>query len=216
MANEPAARPEAEGRVPPVPDDRELLREFPRTDLARGTTVWRAHDKGKRPWFFSGGGRFGLLPAAGTCYVAEDPLTTICETVIRGRTHVCPDDLAKKAIRGLSAPKEFALADSPSASGFGIGRSFGTEHPYDTCREWALALYGVGFRGVAYWPSHDPRRGDRVSLALFDVVGERKRWRVGRAEDLSSAPWRSRIEADIGVQVLDPPGDDELEFVEGL
>ena len=216
MTIEPAGPPPAEGRVPPVPSNRELLRGFPRLDAAPGDVVWRAHSKAYRPWFFGDGGRFGLRPHAGTCYLAEDPLTSICETVIRGRIVILPEDLAAKAIRELRLPKPFALADSPSAVRFGLGRSFSTEFPYDTCREWAAALYESGFRGIAYWPSHDPRRGDRVSYALFDAVGERKKWLIGRAEDLGSQEWRLRIQDELGIRVEEPPDDDELEIIDEL
>ncbi|MEA2233613.1 MAG: hypothetical protein QOD83_3429 [Solirubrobacteraceae bacterium] len=212
MSVEPT--PKLEGRVPPVPTERETLRTFPTYDLAIGTTVWRVHETDSGPWYFGDAGRFGLLPKAGTCYVAADPITTICETVIRGRTHICPADLASKRIRGLVTPKLFAIADGTNAIHFGLGRVFGTEVPYDTCREWAAALYETGFRGIAYWPSHDPRRGDHLSLALFDAAGERKKWLRGRADSLAAPHWQMRIVLETRIAILDPPDDDDLDFVE--
>jgi len=141
-------------------------------------------------------------------------LTSICESVIQGRTHVLHEDLQRKSIRSMPVPKIFAVADSPAAIHFGLGRSFSTEEPYDRCREWAAALHAAGFGGVAYWPSHDPRRGDRVSYALFDSMGAR-RWKVGgRADPLDSALWRGRIGEDLKIQVLHPPDDPEMPFAE--
>ncbi len=212
--SEPGPLP-VEGRVPPVPDDRESLRHCPPAELEPGDTVWRTHDRDKGPWYFSDEGRFGLERPAGTCYVATDPLTSICEKVIRGRIELEPADLAGKVIRELPIPKSFVLADAPSAARLGLGRSFSTETPYDTCRDWAAAFYGVGFRGIAYWPSHDPRRGDRLSYALFDNAGERSSWRIGRTpQPLDSPYWRKRILDDLLIPTVDPPDDPELEFTD--
>jgi len=206
-----------EGRVPPVPEDRESLRRCPPVELAPGDRVWRSHKRGVGPWYFGDGGRLGLKRPAGTCYVATDPLASICETVIRGRVQLEPADLADRMIRELPVPKEFVLADTPSAVHLGLGRSFSTEYPYDTCRDWAVAFYGVGFRGIAYWPSHDPRRGDLLSYALFDAAGERSSWRVGRnAEPLDSPHWRQRILDELRIRTIEPPDDSELEFANDI
>jgi hypothetical protein len=215
MSEPPEARRE-EGPTPRVPEGRDALRDFPRLEVPLGSMVWRVHTKGEKPWYFSSNGRFGLSPQAGTCYVAQDPLTSICETVIRGRTQVEPADLQGRTIRSMPLPRAFSLADTPAAVHFGLGRRFSTDEPYDRCREWAAALHGNGFGGVAYWPSHDPRRGDRLSYALFDSMGAR-RWKVGgRPDDLDSALWTSRIEAELNIKVVRPPDDPELPFTEEL
>lgn len=213
---EPGPTP-GEGRVPPVPDDRESLRRCPKVELEPGDSVWRTHERGTGPWYFSDRGRFGLEQPVGTCYVATDPLTAICEKVIRGRVDLEPVDLRGKVIRELPIPKAFVLADAPSAAHLGLGRSFSSEYPYDTCREWAAAFHDVGFRGIAYWPTHDPRRGDVLSYALFDSAGERSSWRVGgRAQPLDSPYWRQRIVDELRIRIVEPPDDDELEFTEDV
>lgn len=215
MSEPPEARRE-EGPVPPLPDGRDALRDFPQFELSPGLLVWRVHTKDRKPWYFSDRGRFGLSPKAGTCYVAHDPLTSICETVIKGRTHVLREDLQRKSIRNMPIPKAFAMADSPAAVHFGLGRSFSTEEPYDRCREWAAALHAAGFSGVAYWPSHDPRRGDLLSYALFDAMGART-WKIGgRSQELDSALWRARIQDDLKIEVLDAPADAEMPFTADL
>jgi hypothetical protein len=216
MSEPPKGLPES-GPVPRPPDDAEILRSFPKLEVSPGVCVWRVHTTDRKPWYFSEAGRFGLTSPAGTCYVAQDPMTSICERVIKGRICLLPEDLEGKSIREMPMPKLFVLADSPQAVRFGIGRSFSTEEPYDRCREWALALHSVGFAGVAYWPSHDPRRGDRLSYALFDREGERSSWRVGgRPSPLDSADWLRKIKEELGINIVGPPDDPELPFTEDL
>jgi hypothetical protein len=124
-----------------------------------------------------------------------------------------PADLAGKEIREMPIPKEFLLADASSAVHLGLGRSFSTVYPYDMCRHWAAAFYDVGFHGIAYWPSHDPRRGDLLSYALFDKAGTRSsRWLVGRGQSLDSSYWRRRILNELRIATVEPADDDELEF----
>src|SRR4051794_35972752 len=91
----------AEGKVPPVPMEREQLRKFASARLSRGSLVWRVHRTGLGPWYFGRSGRFGLAPRRGTCYVAEDPITAICETVIRGRSIISPADLGERSIQQI-------------------------------------------------------------------------------------------------------------------
>jgi hypothetical protein len=71
--------------------------------------------------------------------------------------------------------------------------------------------------GIAYWPCHDPRRGDLLSYALFDAMGERS-WEAGDpAQHLDEKEWRQKIENELTIEIDDePPADLEMRFVDDL
>ena len=57
------------------------LSRFPRARLTSDTVLYRAHTRGRSPWWFSSdlSGRFDLLAPHGTCYLATDVETALRE-----------------------------------------------------------------------------------------------------------------------------------------
>jgi hypothetical protein len=106
-------------------------------------------------------------------------------------------------------PEALDLADltSREAVRFGITAEIGTLVPYESPQAWAAALHAAGSPGLVYWPRHDPAR--KVTVALFGLHGERKKWKRGREAAISPALIK-RLHEECGIEVLDVPRAEEL------
>jgi hypothetical protein len=211
-----AGQHEYDERSIPDPPEAGELKSFPFLDLSKGQEVWRVHKSHQKPWHFDNGGRFGLAPPDGTCYVAKSDITAICETVIRGRVAISEDDLSGRIIRRMVLPKPFRLADCcrSEAIGFRVTRRLLTEFPYEQCPRWARAFRRDGFLGISYWPTYDPGDGRRT-YALFGAASTRESrdWRIGRGAQLTGAKWRAKITDELRVLILPPDSDADLDYV---
>lgn len=202
--------------IPEAPGAAHELRAFPLQVLSAGSELWRVHlDRNldgsvRSPWFFGSKGRWGLDEPNGTCYLAFDAMTAICEARIRGQRHLSSDELDGYVIRTLSLPSDVMAADltDAAAAGFGVSRAFCSDGSYDRTRAWAKAFYVADFRGIVYWPNFNVA-SDALSVAMFGSAGARD-WSVGGKERLDDPAWRARIEARFGVKIVGYPDDDEL------
>ena len=155
------------------------LAGFPVWTLRRDRALFRAHQAGAAPWWFSsdGSGRFDLRGEHGTCYLASD-----AEAAVRERWGedllafgYVPRRLAEATeVSELRAPDDGRVADlcSAAAADFGVTREIGTTGRYDLTQGWAEAFgpIGVKLHGIRYQPrfSTDSRNW---ALGLFGDAG---------------------------------------------
>jgi RES domain len=197
---------------PPPP----TLTRFPRRRLDEQTALFRVVQQGNGPWWFScsGQGRFDLSPPQGTCYLTRDPLAALLEiigpTLVDGV--VSDRFIQQRRIHKLRPPRSQQLADltSRKSVGHGVTAEIFTITPYTLPQAWASALREAGFDGLDYSVRHDPSP-TADGVALFGAVGERKRWRRGRAEQLDKA-LIERLSRECSICVAAVPTAQELTF----
>ena len=148
-------------RAPP-PD----LDAFPAHRIEPGLDLYRIHDAGRSPWWFSssGDGRFDLsAEERGTCSLAERPIGAFLE-VFRVHTVVPAAEVAGRRLSRLRPPQPARLADCTVAA------ARASTADYDLPRRWAEAFAAAGFDGVRYRVSHDPSQRE-LGIALFGPEG---------------------------------------------
>lgn len=178
------------------------LEDFPTYQLKSATHVHRAHSRDQGPWWFScsGEGRFDLPAPAGTCYLADSPLSALRERLgpVLGASPAVPASLFEDAVVStLSLPEDVALADleADAASRFGVTRELGTMVPYAVPQAWARGFGSAGHGGVRYAPRFST--GETSSYAVFGPSGA-----SGWPADDSPVPAASVPGAPMA---LDPP-----------
>jgi RES domain-containing protein len=154
--------------LPAPPDE---IPELPSRKL--GTkALWRIHAADVAPWFFDAGpaGRFNLA-AAGTCYLAEEPIGAFVEKF--GRLlrpgGVIPEPLVDSHRLSRLRPPKVSVVDltDPKVLGLaGLTAEIHATTDYGLTQSWASALQDAGYAGIRYKARHDPR-GQLVSIALF-------------------------------------------------
>jgi hypothetical protein len=186
--------------------------------VLRGSTFHRVTTVGAGPWWFSsGGGRFDLEPPRGTCYLADDPLVALLESLgplLTGPT-IAASLLAGRQLWEVALPEQCDAADCTArpARRFGVTGEIGSVTPYTVPRRWAQALAAAGFGGVRYRARHDPAGGR--CLALFGIAGERRRWRRGRGRTVADAGLEHRLLTEVGIRVArEAPPDDALDLLD--
>lgn len=189
---------------------------FPVWHVHRGAELHRVTRAGRGPWWFAsdGAGRFDLPAPRGTCYLADDPLVALLESLAAAASApVLPAGvLADRAVWTVALPSHCDAADATSrrARGFGVTAELAAGAGYGLARRWAQAFAAAGLGGVRYRARHDPRGGR--CLALFGAAGERRGWRRGRPVPASTLA--GRLVAEAGVRLADgAPRDDELDSV---
>lgn len=182
-----------------------------------GTALHRVTSRGRGPWWFAsdGSGRFDLDPPRGTCYLADDALVALLESlgpVLPGGLDVA--DLQARVVWSVPLPAQCDAADTTarSARSHGVTAEVATVTPYDRPRRWAAAFAQAGFGGVRYRARHDPA-GGRV-LALFGAAGERRGWRRGRPA--AATELAERLVAECRIVVAPRPGVAELDVRDDL
>ncbi len=177
---------------------------FPVWHVVKGTAFHRVTGPGVGPWWFSSGpGRFDLDPPRGTCYLADDPLVALLESLGPALTGpvLAAAVVADRQLWHVELPEHCDAADTTTrrARGFGMTAEVGAVTPYELPRRWARDLAAAGFDGLRYRARHDPAGGR--CLALFGVAGERRRWRRGRAVAVDRSGLLDRLTAETGVVV---------------
>lgn len=151
------------------------LDSFPTWRLGPERTLFRVHRRGRNPWFFASGpdGRFNLAHPDGTCYLSETDVGAFLETLGRLGRLIPQHDVDERALSTLTLPRELRLADCTvaRARGFGITAGIHALEDYGRTQAWARAFRRVGFEGIRYRLSHDPR-APGVGIALFGPSGE--------------------------------------------
>ena len=201
------------------PQPHENVRGFPVFRIDERTTLWRLVRKGHGPWWYGSSldGRFDLAPPHGTCYVANDDLGAILETL---GPDLLPGGLAParllrdRQLRAVRVPHAHRLANClAQKAAKWITAEVGTLTPYEIPQAWAKAFHRGGFEGVRYGSRHLTSRRP-YSVALFGSAGERSAWPKGRAVPLAS-DHRERLRRRCGVTLFDIPFEDELLFAKG-
>jgi hypothetical protein len=156
------------------------LRGFPRKTVNITRPLFRAHTKGKGPWWFSSAmdGRFDLSAPEGTCYLAATSATALRERWGRkiSSRNVVTEDLADNTVvSNLRVPHSRRLADlcSSRAASFGVTREIHTvvRGAYRLTQQWAAALRCRSFQGIHYEARHATGMNDQC-LALFGDQGD--------------------------------------------
>jgi hypothetical protein len=159
-------------------------------------------------------GRFDLPEPDGTCYLAMDEVTALLEVLGTDleRGAVSSEFLNQRRLRKLHLSREQSLSDltSREATRFGITSEIGSIVPYECPQAWAAALRAAGSQGVVYWSRFDPARG--ASIALFGPHGERKPWKKGR-EQVISTGLIERLQRECGIEMIDIPRSDEISII---
>jgi hypothetical protein len=186
------------------------LSAFPPRTIRRNTRLYRAHTRGRGPWWFSsdGDGRFDLPAPDGTCYVADQPAAALRERlgprVVRSGT-VLRGELERTLVSQLALPAPARVADAahPDAYKHGCTTEIGTVADYGLTQRWAFAFRRDGWPGVR---SAARLATGAVSVALFGTAGA-----PGWPEDAHPTPGTS-TEIDLGLEVVDTPTPGSLTF----
>jgi len=146
------------------------VRDFPSWTLPAGEHVYRIHQDGQSPWWFShdGSQRFDLPTPYGTCYVAEQPIGAFLETLTR-LVVVPMVEVATRRLATITVAADLRLADchAPAAAGYGVTATTSAGYPYESVSHpWARRFWRAGFDGIRYGAAHHPAL-DEVSYALF-------------------------------------------------
>lgn len=156
-------------------------------------------------------GRFDLPEPEGTCYLATDEISALLEALGPDleRGAVSSGFLASRRLRKVRLSGHRILSDltARGAVRFGITTEIGTIVPYACPQAWAARLREAGFSGIVSWARHDPER--RETIALFGAHGERKSWRRGREQTISTS-LVERLHRECGIEVIDVPTSDQL------
>lgn len=210
---------EAPAQQPP-PDD---LGGFPVRRLAPDTTVFRAHQGRRSPWWFSSsGGRFDLSEPRGTCYLASSALVAVRERlgpVLAARSALPVGALDGVVVSRLTLAPAPAQGHGPAgerplrlanvrvaaAADFGVTRELEAMTPYDVPVRWAAAFDAAGFDGVWYGPRFSP--GAAGAVAAFGPAGQDD----ARAVDPEPVPATQVAGAPA---VVEPPRRRDLKVIE--
>lgn len=198
------------------PKSPSALEGFPAREFLPTNEIFRVVRPGSGPWWFGSSmqGRFDLPEPDGTCYLATDEVTALLEVLGPDleRGAVSSNFLKNRRLRRLRLPREQSLSDltSREAVRFGITSEIGSIVPYGCPQAWAAALRAAGSPGVVYWARFDPARNEAV--ALFGPQGERKQWKKGREQAISTH-LIERLHRDCGIEVIDVPTADQLEII---
>jgi RES domain len=190
------------------PDD---LSAFPARTIRRTTPLYRAHTRGRGPWWFSsdGDGRFDLPAPDGTCYVADKPEAALRERLgpkVVGSGTVLRHELERTLVSHLAlpAPAHVANAAHPDAYRHGCTTEIGTVEDYSLTKRWAIAFRRDRWMGVRY---RARLATGAVSVALFGTAGA-----PGWPEDADPLPATS-AEVDVGLDVVNTPTPTSLTFL---
>lgn len=195
------------------------LSGFPRSRLTPETALYRAHTRGRSPWWFSSelSGRFDLLPPQGTCYLATD-----VETALRERFGhelvdlgvVSFEAAARTSVSTLrvSTPRWLANTCAGAAASFRMTREIATTPNYALTQAWAAALHGTGRHNGIRYQTRFTTGATANATALFDAAGQQD-WpndprplggvRACRQAGITAARRPSRRQ----VRIVPPPGD---------
>ena len=209
---EPPAREEPAQQGPPA-----HLTAFPAHRLNPAARLFRAHQRGRGPWWFaSGGGRFDLVEPRGTCYLATSATAALRERlgpVLARRTTVPASTLDGVVVSTLqpgaasSEPLRLANLRSSRAAEFGVTRELESMTPYDVPRRWASAFDGQGWAGIRYGPRFSP--GGASAIALFGSAGEDTIRPIDpepvAADSLSRGPATVSLPLRAELSVITPP-----------
>jgi len=155
------------------------LDAFPRSRLSPDTPLYRAHTRGRSPWWFSAdlSGRFDLLPPHGTCYLATD-----VETALRERFGhelvdlgvVSFEAAARTAVSMLRVPASRWLANScaRTAASFGMTREIATTPDYAVTQAWAAAFHATGRHTGIRYQTRFTTGATANAAAVFDAAGQ--------------------------------------------
>lgn len=201
------------------------LDRFPTDTVTARSRWWRIVpvEHAGEPWWFSNSGdnRFDLNrhSGRGTCYLAQDLIGALVETVWRdvdptGDPNVAPA-IAASEVEGrravlITLGAKRTVADVTHAAGTGLHGGFGITSAIGTCdsylrpQEWAGAWDAAGLDGVRY----ELARGNGTeALAVFGPAGAQHG--AGEIHDLTAAAL-----AEHGIEVLDAPELAELTVVD--
>jgi RES domain len=144
--------------------------------LPRGSTLFRIHRAGLRPWWFSrsGAGRFDLVASKdlGSCYFAERPEGCILE-VFRSFTTTIPRlELDSRRLLRIKLSRDVRLADCTAerCRSWGITAEIHSTPRYEETQAWADAFARAGFDGIRYLLRHDPAQR-LAGVVLFGPAG---------------------------------------------
>jgi RES domain len=158
----------------PPPDD---LTGFPRWRLRRDRDLWRAHRRGRSPWWFCSDlrCRFDLPAPAGTCYLATDPATAVRERLgprLVAAGMVPPAEADAFVLSKLRVDRGLHVADTTAGAAVdhGVTRELAAVVPYSLPQQWAAALHRHGHAGVRYGARFAPAPGPNA-IALFGTAG---------------------------------------------
>ncbi len=158
-------------------------------------------------------GRFDLPRPLGTCYLSNDDLAALLESL---GPELLPGGMAPasllegKHLRLLAVPGPMKLANALAGRATRwVTAEISTITPYAVPQAWALALASHGMDGIRYGVRHSTSVR-HASFALFSRAGEGW-WRRGRRVDIDEEH-RRRLLAVHGVLLFDPPASDEIEF----
>jgi hypothetical protein len=190
------------------PDD---LSAFPARTIRRTTRLYRAHTRGRGPWWFSsnGDGRFDLAAPDGTCYLADHPVAALRERlgprIVRSGT-VLRSELERTLVSRLAlpGPAHVANAAHPDAYIHGCTTELGTIEDYGLTRRWGVAFRRDGWTGVRYAAR---LATGAVSVALFGIAGARG-W-PGDGDPLLA----TSSELNLGLEIVGPPPPASLTFL---
>ena len=194
---------------PPPPAH--LASAFPSRDYPAGATVYRSHQHGRGPCWYShsGAGRFDLAAPEGTCYVAESEVVTLLETW--GGMQVVPDYIAAaRDSSRLRLGDGVTVADLTSnlAVQYGVTSEMFTTTDYALTQLWAAALRQAGLGGIRYWARHDLAHSN-ACLALFGAADPGKSLAGFEVEATEHLPDRrdllDQLERETGITVLAVP-----------
>ncbi|MGH9139490.1 MAG: RES family NAD+ phosphorylase [Acidimicrobiales bacterium] len=195
---------------PPEPDH---LRRFPVWHVLAGTVLHRVTRAEHGPWWFSsdGAGRFDLPAPRGTCYLADDPVLALFETL--GATAsapvLAPSVVEDRRVWSVPLPDPCDAADTTvrRARAFGVTAELATITPHGQPQAWASAFRAAAFGGIRYRARHDPAGGR--CLALFGRAGERRSWRRGQPAAVGPA-LGDRFLVEAGIRIAAVPRVDHL------
>jgi len=159
-------------------------------------------------------GRFDLPEPEGTCYLATDEISALLEALGPDLESgaVSSTFLKGRHLRKVRLAGGMVLSDltAREAVRFGITAEIGTIVPYQYPQAWAARLRAAGSPGLVSWARYDPSR--RETVALFGPHGERKSWRKGREQSISTR-LIERLCKECGIEVIDVPRSDEISII---
>ena len=160
----------------PPPAD---LNGFPRSRLNTDAPLYRAHARGRSPWWFSSdlSGRFDLMPPHGSCYLATDVETALRERFGHELVElgvVTFEAAARTEVSTLRTPAPRWLANTcaRAAATFGMTREIATTPNYALTQAWAAALFATGRHTGVRYQTRFTTSPSANAAALFDTAGQ--------------------------------------------
>jgi len=155
------------------------LSRFPRARLTSDTVLYRAHTRGRSPWWFSSdlSGRFDLLAPHGTCYLATDVETALRERFGHELVElgvVSFEAAARTEVSALRVPVTRWVANTcaRAAASFGMTREISTASDYALTQAWASALYATGRQTGIRYQTRFTTAAAANAAALFGDAGQ--------------------------------------------